>query len=277
MLVIGLTGGIACGKSTVSRRLHERYRIPVIDADAIAREIMRPGERAYQKVVERFQQRVPQLVQANGELNRAALGAWIFQHAEERKALNAITHPEIRKRIFFRVVECYMRMHPMCVLDIPLLFETGLDVFCGVTVSVVCDQKVQIERLLLRNAELTREEAEARIRAQMSMEERIELSDYVIPNNDNYEVLFDTVDQAVTYIKPYLLTVILHYFLPFGIVSALAVVLSKYYKKTVAGTSRRKRRKAKELAAKKLAAEQKAALKVSRPPLYKRLLSRKAD
>ncbi|AET39240.1 putative dephospho-CoA kinase Ecym_4163 [Eremothecium cymbalariae DBVPG len=249
MLVVGLTGGIACGKSTVSKRFRERYKIPIIDADFIAREIMEPGECTYQKVVERFQDKVPDLVFANGGLNRPALGAWVFAHPDERKALNSITHPEIRRRILFRILACYLKMYPMCVLDIPLLFEAGMDIFCGVTISVVCDQKTQVERLMVRNPELTREQALDRIGSQMSIEERIERSDYVIKNNGNLETLYGSVDSVVTYVKPFIFSVILHYFLPFGIISALSVMLSKTYKNRIASSAsfrRRDRNKKKE-------------------------------
>ncbi|AMD21113.1 HEL168Wp [Eremothecium sinecaudum] len=229
MLVIGLTGGIACGKSTVSKRFREKHKIPVIDADLIAREIMAPGESAYYKVVEEFSSKVPNLLLPNGELNRPVLGDWIFANPKERKTLNAIAHPEVRRKILFQIVGYYLRMYPMCVLDVPLLFESGMDVFCGITISVICNKEVQIERLMLRNPDLTKEQALDRINSQISMQERIEKSNFIIENNDNLETLYLKIDNVVSYMKPFILTVILHYFIPFGIISALSLILSKWY------------------------------------------------
>lgn len=235
MLVIGLTGGIACGKSTVSKRLREKYKIPIIDADLIAREIVNPGETAYNKVVKHFSSKIPNLLLENEELNRPALGAYIFGNPQERKMLNSITHPEIRKKILFQIIGCYLKAYPMCVLDIPLLFETEMDTFCGITISVITDKEIQIERLMSRNVELTREQALERVNSQISTEKRIEMSNFVIENNEDLGTLYEKIDNVVTYVKPFTFTVLLHYFSPFGIISALSLILSKYYTRNYAG------------------------------------------
>ncbi|CAH00986.1 putative dephospho-CoA kinase [Kluyveromyces lactis] len=230
MLIIGLTGGIACGKSTVSSRLKTHYRIPVIDADAIARRILDPGQNAYKRVIRYFSGKVSNLVLADGSINRAALGAYIFANPEERKVLNGITHPEVRHAILLKILMNYLKFHAMCILDVPLLFEANLDIICGITVCVVCDRDLQLQRLMERNPELTEELALARIEAQMSMYDRISRSDYLIDNNGDIKELFGNIDGLLTYIKPSAITVWLEYFPPYGFVAALSVIFSRYLK-----------------------------------------------
>lgn len=96
MLVVGLTGGIACGKSTVSRRLRDKYKLPIVDADKIARQVVEPGQNAYDQIVLYFKDKIPNLLLEDGHLNREALGKWVFSHKEDLQALNGITHPAIQ-------------------------------------------------------------------------------------------------------------------------------------------------------------------------------------
>ncbi|SCV04046.1 LANO_0G07822g1_1 [Lachancea nothofagi CBS 11611] len=228
MLIVGLTGGIACGKSTVSKRLEESYKIPVIDADKIAREIVEPHRDAYNQIVRHFQAKIPDLLQSDGSLNRVALGKYVFANHADLKVLNGITHPAVRFEIFKQILCYYFQGKKMCVLDVPLLFESGLDKFCGVTVSVMCDQKLQIARICSRNSELSHQDAENRIKAQMTHKERSRRSDYILENNDTTELLYGQVQTLVGKIRPSWTRTILEYFPPFAIVSALAVVLIKH-------------------------------------------------
>lgn len=230
MLVIGLTGGIACGKSTVSNRLKTHYRIPVIDADLIAKQVMEPGQSAYNKVLDYFSDKVKNLIFEDKSLNRAALGAYIFANPDERKVLNGIVHPEVRHKIILKILACYLRFHSMCILDVPLLFEAKLDVICGVTVSVVCDRNIQLKRLIARNPELTQKLANDRIDSQINMEDRIAKSDYVIENSGDIKELFGNIEGFVGYVKPSSITVWLEYFPPYGFIAALSVILSRYLK-----------------------------------------------
>lgn len=229
MLVVGLTGGIACGKSTVSKRLEEKHKLPLVDADRIAREIVEPHESAYNQIVDYFKDLVPELLLTDGHLNRGALGKWVFENPEDLKKLNSITHPAVRHTIFKQIFNYYARGYRMCILDVPLLFEAGLDTFCGITITVVSDEETQLERLLARNSTMTLEEARNRIRAQMTSEERIERTDYVIENSKDLENLYRQVDELVTRIKPSFLRTALEYFPPFGAVSAAAIILSKSF------------------------------------------------
>lgn len=231
MLVVGLTGGIACGKSTVSTRLKEQYKLPIVDADQIAREIVAPGQDAYKKIVNHFQQKIPDLLQSDGKLNRQALGKWVFSNRDDLKVLNSITHPAIRYEIFRQILKYYLKGYKMCVLDIPLLFESKLDTFCGITISVICNEETQLQRLRKRNPELSIEDARNRIASQMPMSDRIKLSDFVIENNDSIATLNAQLQGIISQINPGFLRTTLEYFPPFGTVSALAIVVAKYLRK----------------------------------------------
>lgn len=181
-VVIGLTGGIASGKSTVSNMFGELH-IPVIDADVIAREVVEPGKEAYNKIVEVFGN---EILEKNGELDRAKLGGIIFHDKEKRMQLNHIVHPAVRKEMKEQK-EAYIREgREVVVLDIPLLFESRLTELVDYTFVVYVDGNTQLTRLMNRNG-FTEEEAKARIASQMQLEEKVALADYVINNNGTIE------------------------------------------------------------------------------------------
>lgn len=181
-VVIGLTGGIASGKSTVSNMFRELH-IPVIDADVIAREVVEPGREAYNSIVEEFGNEV---LQENGELNRAKLGSIVFHNEEKRMKLNHIVHPAVRKEMNEQK-ETYIReKREAVVLDIPLLFESKLTELVHQTIVVYVDSETQLTRLMNRNG-FTEEEAKARILSQMPLEEKVILADFVINNNGTIE------------------------------------------------------------------------------------------
>jgi dephospho-CoA kinase len=203
MLILGLTGGIATGKSTVSKYLEEKYKIPIIDADKIAREIVEPGTPCFTAIVKHFSPNIPELVTYDvkgkpSPLNRAALGAYVFANKEELKVLNSITHPAVRKRLLYMIFCEYLKRSPVVILDIPLMFESGMDWLCSRVLTVVCDGEHQMERLLKRNKELSREEAHNRINSQMPLNKKVVLSDYVIDNNSDLVSLERCVDDFVT-------------------------------------------------------------------------------
>lgn len=184
MLLIGLTGSIATGKSTVSSLLSAPpYSLPIIDADVLARKVVEPGTRGYKAIVAHFGPTTPDLLlpaEAGGDedgrsverpLNRPALGKRVFGDSEERRrdraVLNGIVHPAVRAEMFKAVVRCYLGGHWAVVLDIPLLFESGLDRFCGaVAVVAVRDPALQMRRLMDRDAHLSAEDAGNRVRSQ---------------------------------------------------------------------------------------------------------------
>lgn len=177
-LVIGLTGGIASGKSTVSTMLKE-LDISVIDADVEARLAVQKGEPAYAKIIEVFSHGI---LLPNEEIDRQKLGSIIFHNAEKRKLLNEIVHPEVRKRMTRQIEEANQNQEELVVLDIPLLFESKLTYMVDKTLLVYVDRSVQLQRLMERN-NLSALEAEARMNSQMPLSEKVSIADAVINNN----------------------------------------------------------------------------------------------
>ncbi|WP_419955983.1 dephospho-CoA kinase [Neobacillus niacini] len=197
-LVIGLTGGIASGKSTVSNMLKE-MNLTVIDADVEARLAVEKGEPAYQKIVAEFGDDV---LQSNGEIDRVKLGSIIFHNVEKRQLLNSIVHPEVRKRMNNQVEAARGRGEQVIVLDIPLLFESKLTHMVEKTVLVYVDRDIQLKRLMERN-NLSMQDAEARIKSQMPLSEKVALADAVINNNGS---IAETKEQVIEVLKSWGIT-----------------------------------------------------------------------
>jgi dephospho-CoA kinase len=185
MLLLGLTGSIATGKSTVSSLLSKPpYSLPVIDADLIARQVVEPGTAGYNAIVRYFLPSTPDLLLSEGggpkgrPLNRPALGRRVFgsgeQRERDRKVLNGIVHPAVRKEMYRQMVWAYLRGHWAVVLDVPLLFESGWERYCGTILVVgVSDPKIQIRRLMDRDAHLTEEDARNRVMSQGDIREKV--------------------------------------------------------------------------------------------------------
>jgi dephospho-CoA kinase len=181
-LIVGLTGGIASGKSTVANLIKD-LGITVIDADIEARLAVEPGEKAYQQIVEHFG---GEILLEDGSINRPKLGDIIFNHQEERMVLNGIVHPAVRERMNEKKVAAKERGENMVVMDIPLLFESKLTDLVEKIILVYVDEDVQLERLMKRN-HYTEAEAMARIRSQMPLIEKKKRSDFIIDNNGSLE------------------------------------------------------------------------------------------
>ncbi|KAM6107896.1 dephospho-CoA kinase domain-containing protein [Pterocles gutturalis] len=183
MFLVGLSGGIASGKSTVVAVFRE-LGCAVIDADVIAREVVQPRLKAYQQIVRYFGTGI---LLENGEINREALGNIIFSHPEKRQLLNSITHPEIQKEMLKQIFKYFLLGYRYVILDIPLLFETKrLTKLMKHTVVVYCDPPAQLSRLMRRNG-LSQAEAEARIAAQLPLDEKRKLATHVIDNSGDRE------------------------------------------------------------------------------------------
>lgn len=176
-LVIGLTGGIASGKSTVSQMIKEKG-IRVVDADIIAKEAVSKESAALHQIVQTFGEEV---LLPNGELNRQQLGTIIFSDEEKRKQLNAIVHPEVRKEMLEQRDEGVSNNETFVVLDIPLLFESKLEGLVDRIIVVYTTPELQLSRLMNRN-DLSEEEALNRIQSQQSLEEKCQKADRVIEN-----------------------------------------------------------------------------------------------
>lgn len=181
MYKVGLTGGIASGKSTVSGFLREMGAI-IIDADEVARQIVEPGQPALQEIAEEFG---PEVILPDGHLDRARLGDIVFRDPAQRLKLNAITHPRWQEMFKIRMMELPAGVQAV-FWDVPLLFETGTDKAVDQVWLVWVDEKTQIERLMARN-NYTEEEALMRIRSQMPMEEKKERADLLIDNRGPME------------------------------------------------------------------------------------------
>lgn len=164
----------------------------VVDADLWARRVVEPGQPALAEIVKTFGADV---LQPDGMLDRARLGSIVFHDASARNRLNAITHPRIREGMW-RETEEALAAHPdlPVVWDVPLLFEGGMWRVCDATIVVYVDEQTQRQRLMRRN-HLSAEEADARIRAQMPMEEKRRRADYVIDNRGTIEETRKQVEQ----------------------------------------------------------------------------------
>jgi dephospho-CoA kinase len=178
-LLVGLTGGIGTGKSTVSAVLRALGAV-VIDADVLARDVVAPGEPALAQIVAEFGAGV---LRADGTLDRKALGGVVFADPAKRKRLEAITHPRIRERFARRLAELTAHgFHGIVFFDAPVMIESGNHKNMDRLVVVVADEVTQIARLTARDG-MTRDEALSRIRSQMPLSEKAKLADYVIDNS----------------------------------------------------------------------------------------------
>ncbi len=185
---MGLTGGIASGKSEVSRRLVELGAV-LVDADVIAREVVEPGTEGLEEVAEAFGREV---LADDGALDRAALGAIVFADPGRRELLNSIIHPRVRARA--AEIAARAPAGSVVVQDIPLLVETGQAGNFDVVVVVDAPDEVRIRRLEERNG-LSEEHARARMAAQASREERLAAADHVVENAGTLEELRTAVDR----------------------------------------------------------------------------------
>lgn len=195
MLIIGLTGGIASGKSTVSTLL-TKLGAYIIDADKIAREIVVPHEPAYNDIVSEFS---PAVLDADGNINRRLLGEIVFNNPQAKQRLDQITHPRIKERIQ-ELLDQAPKSCNTVVLDVPLLIETGWVDMVDVVWLVYVNRTTQIARLVNRD-NLTFNQANARIASQMSLDEKIEYADLVLDNNNGIEQLQAQVAAAWQSIK----------------------------------------------------------------------------
>ncbi|MGC4376132.1 dephospho-CoA kinase [Fictibacillus sp. Mic-4] len=188
VLIIGLTGGIASGKSTVSN-IFKSYGIPVVDADVIARQVVEKGMPAYNEIVASFGK---EILDENGDIHRKKLGSIVFHDDEKRMLLNSIVHPAVRQEMRRQADQFLAEGYETVVLDIPLLFESKLTHMVDVTLLIYVDEEVQYERLMARD-QMTFEEAKARITSQMPLKEKRQLADAVIENNGTLEQLKEKV------------------------------------------------------------------------------------
>jgi len=188
--LIGLTGGIATGKTTVSDYLRDRYGFPILDADIYAKEAVEVDSPIFQEIVKRYG---PEIQLENRALNRTKLGDIIFNDTDEKAWLEAQIHPYVRKR-FQEVINSLNSQ--IIVLSIPLLIEANLTHLVSEIWVVFCDYEQQIQRLQQRN-HLTEQQAIARIKNQLPLTEKITRADVVLDNSGSLEYLYQQIDQIV--------------------------------------------------------------------------------
>ncbi len=179
-MIIGLTGSIASGKSTVAKMFAD-LNIPIVDADKVARVVVEPGRETLQQIAAQFGDDV---ILEDGHMDRKKVGDMIFHDPTKRKQLNEIIHPAIRKEMLQQRDEYLSDGHPHVVMDIPLLFESGLQSYVENILVVSVSEKNQLKRLMARN-DLTEQEARARISSQLPISVKEKGADAVIYNNDS--------------------------------------------------------------------------------------------
>jgi dephospho-CoA kinase len=193
MKVVGLTGGIACGKSAVSSELSQIYSLPIIDADEIAHRVIEPGTATYHKVVHTFGEdkdifqegKLPKNSASNPPIDRKKLGAIVFGDDQARRKLGSIMNGAIAWQIFLELVTHFICSTPVVILDVPLLFETGMNRICHSVVVVSVSPETQLQRLLARD-KAGESDARARIASQkMTLGDKARRADIIIDNSSD--------------------------------------------------------------------------------------------
>ncbi|MGN1402572.1 MAG: dephospho-CoA kinase [Bacillus sp. (in: firmicutes)] len=180
--VIGITGGIASGKSTVSNMIKE-LGFTVIDADIAARKVVEPGEKAYEAIIEVFGE---EICLEDKTINRELLGSIVFNNEEKRLLLNSIVHPAVREYMNREKQTAFEKGAKVVFLDIPLLFESKLTYMVDKTLLVYVNRENQLVRLMQRNG-LSEQAAEARINSQMPLDDKKAWADEVVDNNQGID------------------------------------------------------------------------------------------
>ena len=190
MKIVGLTGGISSGKSMVSSYL-KQLKIPVIDADEVARKVVEPNSQGARKIRKTFSSDV---FEEDGSLNRQRLGALIFSNAENRQKLDDLLQPLIKIMILDEIEEHRQKGENMIVLDLPLLFEKQYEELCEEIIVVYIPKELQLERLMRRN-QYTKQEALSRIDSQLSIEEKRKRATVLLDNQGTIQQLYQQVEQ----------------------------------------------------------------------------------
>lgn len=188
---IALTGGIATGKTYVATRLREAG-VPIVDADALSREVVAPGSPALTAIRKRFG---PDAVRRDGTMDRVRVGQIVFKDKRARLDLEAIIHPAVVKAIndFFATLP---KRTPFAVADIPLVYETGREKDFDAIIVVACPREMQLRRLMERN-KLSKEDAERRLAAQLPIDQKVSKATYVIKNDGTFDETNAQVDALI--------------------------------------------------------------------------------
>ena len=192
MIVLGLTGGIASGKSTISE-IFKGYGIPVIDGDMIARDIVKPERLALNLIKSEFGD---EIVNENGELNRKKLAGIVFKDAQKLESLNSITLPIIKEEIYKKIDYYKAADCKICVVDAAILIEAKFTEIVNYIILVYVDLQVQLERLMKRD-NFSKENALCRINSQMTFENKAEYADFILDNSKDIEYTKQQVNKIL--------------------------------------------------------------------------------
>lgn len=195
-LVLGLTGGIATGKSTADE-FFKKKNIPIIDSDLIAHNIMDVGKPAWKQVRDTFGL---EYINPDQTVNRKKLGNLVFNNSAELKKLNDITHPLIYQEIQEKIKKEKDKKTPLVIVDAPILFETGGQNYCDKTLVISLPEDLQVKRLMARN-NLTKKEALSRINSQMPLAKKEKLATFVVDNAGTIEELESKLEKLLKEIK----------------------------------------------------------------------------
>lgn len=195
-VIVGLTGGIGSGKSTVSHYLQSQYQVPVVDADQLARQVVQPGQPAFQTIIERF----PNALRSDGQLDRSWLRQHLLPDPQLKQWLEAVTHPHIRRAIMAQLAANTGSSYQ--VLDAALLLETDLHQHCDLIVVVDVHPEQQLERVAARDG--TDIAITQHIMTQQcARAERLQKADWVLDNTGSTAALYAAVDQLHQYLLSY--------------------------------------------------------------------------
>lgn len=187
-MIVGITGSIGSGKSTVSQILRDAGYL-VLDADKISRQLMEPGQSGYQTVVKEFP---ASLIQQDGLIDRQELANLIFRYPEEKQRLEQILHPMVKNEL-----QRQSEGHKLVFWEVPLLFESGFDHVCDRTLCVIAKEKLLVERVMHRS-QLTQKQVEERLQTQFSQHKKMQLADDTIFNDGTLEELIEAVHHWLT-------------------------------------------------------------------------------
>ena len=214
MYLIGITGGIASGKSTVSN-LIKKKGFTVVDADKVSREVLKKNSKAFVECVNQFGSFI---LNQDGDIDREKLGEIIFNDPLKRKKLNAIMHSRIRVMLLKEVICCFCRNEKIVFIDIPLLVESKLAFLFRELIVVFVDKEVQLKRLMTRNS-FTKPQAESRINSQMDLSKKLKFATRVIDNNG-------TIDSTTAQLNDFLNKLNLNTTSPFQLLCSILICFS---------------------------------------------------
>lgn len=190
-MVIGITGGVGCGKSTVLNLLEKKYGAKIIEADAIGHKALEPGTKSYEQICRMFG---PEIVGNDGQIQRNILADKIYEDAKGREHLNEIVHPFVKEEIQ-KKLDAWSQERLVC-LETAILFETGCDALCDTVWAVVTDKEIRIQRLM-ESRGYSRKKTESIMMAQLSEDVLVEKCDEMIENNGNQQKLEERIEELL--------------------------------------------------------------------------------